>query len=104
MREFVRVNVKEIFEFFTVLERDIAELDETEKNITENREYSLTLKKSIHSEIQKLEFIKHNLLSLEIDVPKGLYPLESRIETNTNLIVKQSEENFEFKPKKKNKY
>lgn len=105
MREFVKVNVKEVLAIFSSLEKDINELDQTHKNISENRDYSKTLKDSISSEIQKLESIKSSLLGLEVELPKGIYSKETDNIENENSKQNSGEIKIEQKKfKKKNKY
>ncbi len=105
MREIVKVNVKEVLAIFSSLEKDINELDQTHKNISENRDYSKTLKESIFSEIEKLELIKSSLLGLEVELPKGIYSKEIELTDNENLKLNSGEIYIESKkPKKKNKY
>jgi hypothetical protein len=101
MTEFVKINVKEVLAIFSSLEKDINELDQTHKNISDNRDYSYTLKESILGEIQKLEKIKSSLLGLEIELPKGFYS-KSIEKNNSKQII--GEIKIEQKPKKKNKY
>lgn len=73
MKEFIKIKVTEVLKLFSILERDIAELKNTNQSISDNRDYSYTLKKSISDEIAKLESIKQSILELEIDIPKSIY-------------------------------
>ena len=73
MKEFIKIKVRDVLELFTILDRDITELNNTNKSISDNRDYSYSLKKSITDEIAKLESIKDSVLELEVDIPKSIY-------------------------------
>lgn len=73
MKEFIKIKVRDVLELFSILDRDITELNNTNKSISDNRDYSYSLKKSITDEIAKLESIKDSVLELEVDIPKSIY-------------------------------
>jgi hypothetical protein len=106
MREFVKVEVKEIFELYSTLERDIAELIQTNRIVMEDRDYSSSVKSSISKEIQKLEDIKQKLLNLEVDVPKNLYikELESELKNHSTKTIPEKSKEVNQLEKKKIRY
>lgn len=73
MKEFIKIKVFDVLEMLSILERDISELSITNQSISDNRDYSYTLKKSITAEISKLQSIKKSILDLEVDMPKLIY-------------------------------
>ena len=111
MKEFIKIKVRDVLELFSILERDINELNNTNKSISDDRDYSYTLKKSISDEILKLKSIKDSILDLELDIPKSIYirnqseekSFKNLIEdiTNTPTIENKSQENMETPPQKK---
>lgn len=74
------------------LERDINELNNTVQSISENRDYSYTLKKSISDEIMKLKSMKDSILESEVDIPKQIYVRSQSNSLNVE-IEKESEVN-----------
>lgn len=111
MKEFVKIKVTDVLKLFAVLDRDINELSNTNQGISDNRDYSYTLKKSISDEILKLKSIKDSILELEVDIPKSIYTRNQSEEksfknliediTNTQPIENKMIENLETPPQKK---
>jgi TRAP-type mannitol/chloroaromatic compound transport system substrate-binding protein len=111
MKEFVKIKVTDVLKLFAILERDINELSNTNQSISDNRDYSYTLKKSISDEILKLKAIKDSILELEVDIPKSIYTRNQTEEksfknliediTNTPTIENKTLENSETPPQKK---
>ncbi len=111
MKEFVKIRVTDVLKLFAVLDRDINELSNTNQSISDNRDYSYTLKKSISEEILKLKSMKDSILELEVDIPKSIYTRNQSEEksfknliediTNTQPIEKRTIENSETPPQKK---
>ncbi|MBK8393885.1 MAG: hypothetical protein IPL26_01375 [Leptospiraceae bacterium] len=87
MKEFIKIKVQDVLELFSILDRDITELNNTNKSISDNRDYSYSLKKSITDEIEKLQSIKDSVLELEVDIPKSIYTRnQSEEKSFKNLI------------------
>ena len=111
MKEFVKIKLTDVLKLFSAIDRDIDELSKTNQTISDNRDYSYTLKKSILDEILKLKSIKDSILDLELDIPKSIYirnqseekSFKNLIEdiTNTPTIENKSQENMETPPQKK---
>lgn len=47
MKEFIKIKVQDVLELFSILDRDITELNNTNKSISDNRDYSYSLKKAL---------------------------------------------------------
>jgi TRAP-type mannitol/chloroaromatic compound transport system substrate-binding protein len=111
MKEFVKIKVTDVLKLFAILERDINELSNTNQSISDNRDYSYTLKKSISDEILKLKAIKDSILELEVDIPKSIYTRNQTEEksfknliediTSTPTIENKTQEISETPPQKK---
>lgn len=88
MKEFIKIKVRDVMELFSILERDINELNNTNLNISDNRDYSYTLKKSITDEIVKLHSIKESILELDVDIPKSVYTRNQTEEKSFEHLIK----------------
>lgn len=92
MKEYVKIKVSDVLNLLSNLDRDISELSNTNQSISENRDYSFTLKKSISEEIAKLKTMKDSILESDVDIPKHIYvrsqskpmSVESNVENVTN--------------------
>ncbi|HMY30268.1 MAG TPA: hypothetical protein PKL30_23315 [Leptospiraceae bacterium] len=92
MKEYVKLKVTDVLMLLSSLERDINELNNTVQSISENRDYSYTLKKSISDEIMKLKSMKDSILESEVDIPKQIYVRSQSNSLNVE-IEKESEVN-----------
>ena len=111
MKEFVKIKLTDVLKLFSAIDRDIDELSKPNQTISDNRDYSYTLKKSISDEILKLKSIKDSILDLEVDIPKSIYmrnqseekSFKNLIEDITNIptIENKNQENRESPPQKK---
>jgi hypothetical protein len=87
MKEFIKIKVRDVLELLSILERDMNELSNTNQNISDNRDYSYTLKKSITDEISKLQSIKDSVLELDVDMPKSIYTRNQTEEKSFRQLV-----------------
>jgi len=87
MKEFIKIKVRDVLELFSILERDINELNNTNKSISDDRDYSYTLKKSITDEILKLQSIKDSILELDVDMPKSIYTRNQNEEKSFKRLI-----------------
>lgn len=93
MKEFIKIKVRDVLEMFSILERDINELSNTNQSISDNRDYSYTLKKSITDEILKLQSIKDSILELDVDMPKSIYTRNQTEEKSFKRLIEEMTHN-----------
>ncbi len=63
------MEVRDLYNIYESINRDIAKLKTTRSSIPVDREYSSVLQSTITSEIEKFESLKKLILELEVDIP-----------------------------------
>ncbi|MBP9889792.1 MAG: hypothetical protein KBF93_26075 [Leptospiraceae bacterium] len=70
------MNVRDLYNIYESINRDIAKLKTTRSSIPVDREYTSVLQNTITSEIEKFESLKKLILELEVEIPEDYKTIE----------------------------
>lgn len=65
------MDVRDLYNIYESINRDIAKLKTTRSSIPVDREYTSVLQNTITSEIEKFENLKKLILELEVEIPEN---------------------------------
>ncbi|MBP7283205.1 MAG: hypothetical protein KBA66_16590 [Leptospiraceae bacterium] len=72
------MDVRDLYNIYESINRDIAKLKTTRSSIPVDREYSSVLQNTITSEIEKFENLKKLILELEVEIPDDFKTVEKQ--------------------------
>ena len=70
------MNVRDLYNIYESINRDIAKLKTTRSSIPVDREYTAVLQNTITSEIEKFESLKKLIQELEVEIPDDYKTVE----------------------------
>jgi hypothetical protein len=88
------MDVKDLYNIYESINRDIAKLKTTRSSIPVDREYTSVLQNTISSEIEKFENLKKLILELEVEIPDNFKPIEVVKTVENKTVIDYTDPSF----------